>query len=143
MDNFIRVGSEVMIMRKNKILLGHSVAAENDFKSVYETDTWCLPGGLQTLRETIYGCAERTVKEKTGLDICHLHIFGADDDVLQKKHFVTIQVIAEDSSGEALAMKMEHQDSWQWFWMDELPKKIHGPSEKFIRAFSQKDRARY
>lgn len=131
----IKIGIGVMILKEGQILLGHRIQAGIDTGGIYEPDSWCLPGGKQEYNETIFEGAIREVKEETDLNIWNLHIFSAADDIQPNKHFVTIQVIAEDYEGEAKAMEPDKQDEWRWFPLDALPEKIYSPSEKFIRAY--------
>lgn len=135
MEPIIKIGIGVLILRDQRILLGHRVAKGTDTGGIYEPDSWCLPGGKQEYRETIFECAAREVKEETNLDIRNLEVFSAADDIQPGKHFVTIQVIARDSSGEPEVMEPDKQDAWRWFPLDALPERIYSPSEKFIRAF--------
>ena len=57
MKNIIQVGIGVLILRENKILLGHRVPRGRDTGGIYEPDTWCLPGGKQEYGETLFEAA--------------------------------------------------------------------------------------
>lgn len=135
MDNIIKVGIGIMILKNNKILLGHRVKNGDDTGGIYEPDSWCLPGGKQEYNETLYECAIRETKEETNLDISMLKVFGAVDDIQPQKHFVTIWVLANDYQGELKVMEPNKQDQWKWFDINHLPENVYSPSKKFIDAY--------
>mgnify|MGYP002856908980 CR=1 FL=1 len=138
MEKQVRIGIGVMIKKGNKILLGHRVNKAVDTGGIYEPDSWCLPGGKQDYDETIFECAIREVKEETNLNISRLEVFGAMDDIQPDRHFVTIQVIANNYSGEVKVMEEDKQDDWQWFDLNNLPTNLYSPSRKFIEEYKRK-----
>lgn len=138
MGPVLKVGVGVLILREDKILLGHRVAGAKDTGGIYEPDSWCLPGGKQEYGETMFEAAAREVKEETGLIAGAFELFSAADDIQPGRHFVTLQIVARTCAGEARAMEPDKQDEWRWFGPDALPKNLYSPSEKFIRAFFQK-----
>ncbi len=139
MEQHIKIGIGVMVKKGNKILLGHRPSKMVDTGGIYEPDSWCLPGGKQEYDETIFDCAIREVKEETNLNISKLEVFGATDDIQPDRHFITIQVIANNYSGEIKIMEPTKQDDWQWFELNNLPKNLYSPSRKFIDAYKEKE----
>lgn len=137
MKEIIKVGIGVMVLKEDKILLGHRVVNGKDTGGIHEPDSWCLPGGKQEYGETILEGAAREMKEETNLDIFNLEVFGAVDDIQPDRHFVTIHVLAREVAGELRVNEPEKQDEWKWFSLQELPDKIYSPSKKFIDAFLQ------
>lgn len=135
MKNIIQVGIGVLILRENKILLGHRVPRGRDTGGIYEPDTWCLPGGKQEYGETILQGAAREVKEETNLDIEDMVVFGAADDIQPDRHFVTAHVLARKCGGELRVMEPEKQDAWQWLSLEALPENLYSPSKKLIEAY--------
>lgn len=140
MNNVVRVGIGVMILKDNKVLLGHRLSKRKDTGGIQEEDCWSLPGGKQELFETMYEGAKREIKEETNLDIDDLELFGASDDIATDRHFVTLHIIAKSSSGELKAMEPEKEDKWEWFSLDNLPEVIYSPSRKFIDDYINKTR---
>ncbi len=126
-------------MENNKILLGHRIVNGKDTGGIFEPDSWCLPGGKQEYDETIFECATREVKEETNLKVWNLEVFSAIDDIQPNKHFVTIQMIAKNYSGDIKIMEPDKQDEWKWFSLDNLPERIYSPSKKFIDAYIVKN----
>lgn len=126
-------------MENNKILLGHRIVNGKNTGGIFEPDSWCLPGGKQEYDETIFECATREVKEETNLKVWNLEIFSAIDDIQPNKHFVTIQMITKNYSGDIKIMEPDKQDEWKWFSLDNLPERIYSPSKKFIDAYIVKN----
>ena len=126
-------------MENNKILLGHRIVNGKNTGGIFEPDSWCLPGGKQEYDETIFECATREVKEETNLKVWNLEVFSAIDDIQPNKHFVTIQMITKNYSGDIKIMEPDKQDEWKWFSLDNLPERIYSPSKKFIDAYIVKN----
>lgn len=138
MENVIKVGIGVMIKDGNKILLGHRCDNYKDTGGIHEPGSWTLPGGKQEYNETVLEGAAREVKEETNLDISELSFFGLSDDIQPDKHYVTIQVISNNYSGELKNLEPTKHSEWKWFDINDLPENLYSPSKKFIEAY--KDR---
>ena len=138
MDKIIKVGIGVMIKDGNKILLGHRSAKRKDTGGIFEPDTWTLPGGKQEYDETVIDTAIREVKEETNLDIKNPEVFSVSDDFQPDRHFVTIEMITEEFSGELKIMEPTKEDDWQWFDLNNLPDNIYSPSRVFIEKYKEK-----
>ena len=138
MDKIIKVGIGVMIKDGNKILLGHRSAKRKDTGGIFEPDTWTLPGGKQEYDETVIDTAIREVKEETNLDIKNPEVFSVSDDFQPDRHFVTIEMITEEFSGELKIMEPTKEDDWQWFDLNDLPDNIYSPSRVFIEKYKEK-----
>lgn len=135
MENNIKVGIGIMIKDGNKVLLGHRAKDAKDTGGIFEPDSWTFPGGKQEYYETILEGAIREVKEETNLDISNLEIFSASDDIQPNKHFVTIQIIAHEFSGELKVMEPTKEDEWKWFELNHLPENIYSPTKQFIEKY--------
>lgn len=90
MENYVKVGVGVMILKENEILLGHRSKNKMDTGGIYEVDCWTLPGGKQEYNETFFECAKREIKEETNLDIEDLRLFGAADDIRRRQTLYNI-----------------------------------------------------
>lgn len=140
MEHVIKVGIGVMVLKENRILLGHRVQNGRDTGGIYEPDSWCLPGGKQEYGETIFEGAVREVKEETNLDIANLELFGAADDIQPGKHFVTLWVLAREAAGELKVTEPQKQDAWEWFDLNALPQNLYSPSRKFLNAYLERNK---
>ncbi|RAL10465.1 nucleotide triphosphate diphosphatase NUDT15 [Aspergillus homomorphus CBS 101889] len=81
-----RVGIAVLIFNaNNKILLGQR-------KGSHGAGTWALPGGHLEPGETWEACAEREVREETGLAVQNVCYMTTTNDLMtgENKHYVTI-----------------------------------------------------
>lgn len=131
----VRVGLAVMILRDNKVLLGHRSAKRKDTGGIFEPDTWTVPGGKQEFGETMFEGAIREVKEETGLTVSDLELFSASDDVQPDRHFVTLQFIARSCEGTLGVMEPEKEDEWRWFPLDSLPENLYSPTRRFLNKY--------
>ena len=135
MGDAIKVGIGVMILDEGRVLLGHRAVNKKDTGGIYETDCWTLPGGKQEYGEIIFEGAKRETKEETNLDIDKLELFSAVDDIQPDRHYITLQIIAKEFSGELKTMEPTKEDEWRWFSLNDLPDNLYSPSEKFIKAY--------
>ncbi|OCQ22721.1 ADP-ribose pyrophosphatase [Pseudoalteromonas luteoviolacea] len=119
MDNNVRVGVGVILVRDNKILLGERIGAHGE-------NTWATPGGHLELGESVEECAIREVLEETGLQIVEPKKVAFTNDIFEQegKHYITLFVQAACPRGEASIMEPEKCKSWQWFALDNLPKPL-------------------
>lgn len=137
-DQIIKIGIGVMIKKQNQVLLGHRTQKAKDTGGIYEPDSWTFPGGKQEYDETMQECAIREVKEETNLDISNLEIFCATDDIQPNKHYITIQIIANQFVGDLKVMEKDKIDEWKWFDLENLPENLYSPTKKFIENYQKK-----
>lgn len=135
MDKIIKIGLGIMIKNENKVLLGHRCENYGDTGGIYEPGSWTFPGGKQEYDETIFEGAIRETKEETNLDISELEIFNAVDDIQPNKHYITIQIIANQFSGELKNLEPKKHSEWKWFSLDNLPKNLYTPTKEFIEKY--------
>jgi len=97
-----RVGVGAFVVKNGSVLLVRRMGAP-------AAGLWAIPGGKLILGETINGCAEREIKEETGItiragEIIHtFEIIDKDENGGIRFHYVVIDVAAEYISGEPLA----------------------------------------
>jgi len=86
---------------------------------------WSIPGGLLEVGETLRACAEREVREETGLTVVIGELLGVFDRVVPDEdghihyHYVLIDFLCRRTSGE-LSPADDAEDA-HWFTREELP----------------------
>ena len=133
----IKIGLACIIIKDNKILLGHRSANRTDTGGIHEPDTWTLPGGKQEFDETIIDGIIREVKEETNLDISDIELLSANDDISSDRHYVTLTFMAKNFSNELICMEPTKEDKWDFFDINELPDNIYSPSVKSINDYKK------
>lgn len=128
MDNRPKIGVGVIVIKDDKVLLGKR-------KNAHGEGTWCFPGGHLEFNEKIEDCAARETKEETGIEIKNIRMASFTNDIFEKeqKHYVTLFVIAELSSGTPKIMEPEKCESWQWFNWDDMPRPLFVPIQNLLK----------
>lgn len=105
-----RVGVSVIIKKDNKILLGKRKGSHGD-------GTWAFPGGHLEFKEKVFDCAEREVAEEVGIKIKNLKYGLYTEDYFEKedKHYITIFVTSDYSSGKVENLEPDRCESLEWF----------------------------
>lgn len=121
-ENRPKVGLGVILRKEREVLLGKR-------KNAHGEGTWCFPGGHLELNETFEECAARETFEETGMKIKNVRFLTTTNDIMdkEKKHYVTIYVVADHESGKPKVMepdRHEKDEGWQWFLWDGLPKPL-------------------
>jgi ADP-ribose pyrophosphatase YjhB (NUDIX family)/catechol 2,3-dioxygenase-like lactoylglutathione lyase family enzyme len=118
----VGVGVGVFVLRDGLVLLGRRRAAHG-------AGTWALPGGRLEFGETIEHCAQREVREETGLEISAVARGPYTSDVFDDvgRHYVTVFVIAHAPHGEALVCEPDKCAEWRWCRWDALPQPLFAP----------------
>jgi 8-oxo-dGTP diphosphatase len=95
-ENRPYIGVAVIVVRDGRVLLGKR-------KNAHGAGTWQFPGGHLEYGESIEACARRELFEETGLSIVNLRRGPFTNDLFEdeKKHYVTLFVIADQTTGEA------------------------------------------
>lgn len=98
--------------------------------------SWSVPGGHLEFGESFADTAAREVLEETGLRIKNIR-FGAvtndyfrDDD----KHYVTIWMLSDYESGEAVILEPDKYIDQAWFDFDTLPAPLFLPWEQLLKS---------
>lgn len=129
MEKIPRVGLGVAVIRNGKVLVGQRHNAHGD-------GAWCFPGGHLEFGESFEKCAEREVREETGLTIQNIRYITATNDFFESavKHYVTIYMQADWKSGIPQVLEPEKMDQWQWRTIDELPKPLFLPLQHLLQT---------
>ena len=135
--NVIGAGCGVIILNdKGQILLGLKNTDEQLADSeLHEEGTWCMPGGQIEYGESFEEAGAREVKEETGLDVNDLEVFCVQTDKNEHAHFISVGMIARSYIGTPKTTEPEVILKWQWFDLNQLPKKIFTPSKTTIDCY--------
>lgn len=130
-----RVGVGVFVMRQGKFLLGRR-------KGSHGAGEWALPGGHLEFGESIEACARREVLEETGLPIERVRPGPYSSDLFPEtgRHYVTLFVIADASTGEPELREPEKCEGWAWFRWSELPAPLFAPLRSLLQRGFDADR---
>lgn len=123
-----KVGLGVIIKKEGKVLLSKR-------KGSHGEGTWSFPGGHLEFGETLEECACREVLEETGIHIKNIKEASFTNDVFKKeqKHYVTIFVTADYSSGEVEILEPNKCEAWEWFDWKSLPMPLFLPIVNLIK----------
>ncbi len=122
-----KVGIGVCIVKNGEVLVGKRLNAHGN-------GTWCFPGGHLEFGESWEECAKREVDEETGLSIGEVAFAGVTNDIFksENKHYVTIYMRANWTSGEPVVLEHEKMIEWHWANWDNLPEPLFLPLKNLI-----------
>lgn len=123
-----KVGVGVIILKDNKVLL-------HKRKGSHGEGSWSFPGGHLEFNESLEQCAIREVEEETGIKIQNVRFATITNDIfpLEKKHYVTVYMLADHLQGAPKNKEPEKAESWSWFSWEELPKPLFIPVENLLK----------
>ena len=110
------VGVGIVVWREDKVLLVRRAKAPR-------LGEWSIPGGAQSLGETVFEAAVREVREEAGIDVRPTGIVTvvdsiiSDDEQRTQFHYTLVEISAEWTAGEAVAG--DDVDAVRWATLDE------------------------
>lgn len=135
----IGVGFGVMILKDNKVLLGHRHPnPEKASSDLHGEGTWTMPGGKLHFQESFEEGAKREALEETGLILNQIQVISLTSDVVPDNHYITLGFLCEDFSGEVQVMEPDEITEWQWFEINNLPSPMYAVSQKIINNYLSK-----
>ena len=127
-----KVNIDVLIVRKNKILLGLMTKQWNyEGKQVYG-----VPGRDIYFNERIGETLKRNIKEEFDCDVMKYEIISVNANYAFDNHYVGIGIVAE-IDGEPKVLLPEDWEKWEWFEKDALPDNLFPPTKNLIDSFLQ------
>ena len=130
------VGIGVAVLKDKKILMGKRIGSHG-------SGSWCFPGGHLEYGESFEDCAKRETREETGIEIGDVRLATVVNDVFpkDKKHYVTLYLVAEYKGGKVRLMEPLKFERWEWFSWVELPEPLFRPMRTAIaQGFDPFDR---
>lgn len=121
-----RVGVAAIVCHDGRVLLGRRIG------NTHGADHWQFPGGHLEAFEAVEACAEREVREETGLDV-HVVARGPyTNDVFDPaRHYVTLFVVAELAPDAVTSEPVVHEPDkcaeWRWCDWDAMPTPLFLP----------------
>jgi 8-oxo-dGTP diphosphatase len=123
------IGVGVLVIKKNRVLLGKR-------KGSHGAGGWQFPGGHLEYNETIERCARREVFEETGIRVRNIRYGPYTNDIFQaeKKHYVTLFVIADYHKGTAEVREPDKCEQWRWFEWARFPEPLFLPTKNLLES---------
>jgi len=128
MEDRPKIGVGVIVIKDGKVLLGKRKNAHGD-------GSWSFPGGHLEFNEEVEDCAIRETKEEAGISIKNIRNGFYTNDIFEKekKHYITLFVIADYDSGNVNIKEPEKCERWEWFYWGKLPKPLFLPIENLLK----------
>ena len=122
------IGVAVIVVRSGRVLLGMR-------RNAHGAGTWQFPGGHLEYGESIDACARRELFEETGLSIVDLRRgpFTNDRFTEEHKHYVTLFMIADRTTGTPAVKEPEKCATWEWFRWSDMPRPHFLPIDNLLR----------
>jgi 8-oxo-dGTP diphosphatase len=125
-----QVGLGVIIQKSGQVLLLKR-------RGSHGSGEWSFPGGHLELFETFSECAKRETREETGLDIKVTKenpvAITNDFFIRENKHYVTLYIEAQYTSGKPKILESEKCEGMDWFYWDNLPTPLFRPIRNLIK----------
>lgn len=124
------VGISVLVIKEGKLLLGKRKGShgEGEFAS---------PGGHLEHLESFDACAQREVREETGLEIGPVRFLRVLNTThYAPKHYVDLAFVAEWKSGEPEVREPDKVETWAWYSVGDLPSPLFAMMPTAVAALA-------
>jgi 8-oxo-dGTP diphosphatase len=121
------IGVAVVVIKGGKVLLGRR-------KGSHGSGSWSFPGGHLEFNETVEDCARREVLEETGIRLGNIRYGPFTNNIFgdERKHSVTLFVVAEYAGGMERGREPDKGECWGWHRWEELPQPLFLPIENLL-----------
>ncbi len=130
------IGVGVLVWRNKKLLLGKRLLNTRQLCDQQENQSFCwqFPGGHLENNESTIECAQREVREETGLEIMAMRHIGMTNKtfLVAGRQYITLLVSSEYQSGEVKTLEPDKCGGWQWFDYRQLPTPLFEPINLFL-----------
>ena len=118
----VRVGIAVFIFKDGKFLMHKRQGSHGE-------GSWAVLGGHLEFGESFEETAKREVKEEAGLEIKNVRFGAVTNDYFpeENKHYVTIWVLSDWSSGQECITEPDKCAAQAWYTFDTLPQPLFLP----------------
>ncbi len=129
MENIIKVGVGIMVLKDDKVLLGKR-------KNAHGENEYGFPGGHLEYMESFRDCAVREINEECGIQVKNIDfLFLMNLKSYALKHYCHIGLVAEWESGIPQILEPEKCDGWDWYSLDALPDRLFEPCKYSIESY--------
>lgn len=127
MPNRPGIGVSVLLIKDGKVLLLKRQGSHGN-------GTWAPPGGHIEFGESIEDCARRETREETSIEVGAVTFLAITNDLFaaEGKHYITVWLKGEYSSGEAIITSPREASAIGWFALHELPEPPFLPWKHFL-----------
>ena len=124
-----QVGVGVIVKKGHSVLLGRR-------KRGHGSGAWSFPGGHLEFGEDVEACAKRETLEETGAFISIVSHGPFTDDIFheERRHYVTLFVVADYVSGEIEAREPRKCEHWEWFEWTDLSQPLFLPIQNLLKT---------
>ena len=122
------IGIAAIVIKGKKVLLGKR-------KGSHGTGTWNFPGGHLEWNEELDECVRREVSEEVGLKVKNIRFATITNDIFKEedKHYITIYMLCDYSSGVSKVMEPEKCEKLGWFEWEKLPHPLFIPIKNLLK----------
>lgn len=125
-----KVGVGVMVMRKEKVLLGRRKGAHGEGE-------YANTGGHMEPLESIFETARRETIEEAGIEIVNIRFLCVSNIIeYAPKHYIDVGLIAEWKSGEPQVLEPDKREAWDWYDLNDLPQPLFASTARYIEAYT-------
>ena len=126
------LGCNTVITKGKQVLLGKR-------KGDYGAGTWGLPGGHLEYGEDLIDGARRELMEEVGIENPKLEFLSVVEGSRDKGHYIQINFILENFTGEIKHMEPELCEEWKFFDLDNLPEDLFPPHKNILEAYENRE----
>lgn len=126
-DNRPKVGIGVFIRKGEEFFIGLRCGD-------HVPDVWCFPGGHLEYGESWEDASRRETEEEVGLEIKNIRHVATTNDMYpeEKKHYITLFMMADYHGGEVALNEPEKFKEWKWCHWDKFPDNIFPATKKLM-----------
>jgi 8-oxo-dGTP diphosphatase len=138
MDNNVKAGVGILVLKGDQILLGQRNPDPKKASSeLHGEGTWTMPGGKIHFGERAVEAASRELLEETGMRANKLEMVSLTDEITDNAHFVTIGFLCRNYRGEPQVREPSEITQWKFFPRNSLPTPMFAPSLNLLQNYNK------
>lgn len=132
-NKFPRVNIDILVIRKNKILLG--LLSKNWLFNGKQS--YGVPGRDINFQETIGDAVIRNIKEEIDCEVKNYKVICVNENFALGNHYVGIGIIVK-IDGEVKMLKPKDWEKWEWVDKNKIPKNLFPAAKNLIQCYLKK-----